>query len=63
MVFSELDDSKRSLPKEGQLLFVTGKVRFDEFAQRLSISAEDLMNLAEVRAARLRARRAYFNYR
>jgi DNA polymerase-3 subunit alpha len=57
MVFSELYDRKRALLKEDQLLFVVGKVRYDEFAQRLSISAEDLMDLTEARAraaARLR---------
>jgi DNA polymerase-3 subunit alpha len=57
MVFSELYDRKRALLKEDQLLFVTGKVRYDEFTQRLSISAEDLMDLTEARAsaaARLR---------
>ncbi len=50
MVFSELYDRKRALLKEDQLLFVVGKVRFDEFAQRLSISADELMDLAEARA-------------
>jgi DNA polymerase-3 subunit alpha len=50
MVFSELYDRKRALLKEDQLLFVAGKVRYDEFAQRLSISAEDLMDLTEARA-------------
>jgi DNA polymerase-3 subunit alpha len=57
MVFSELYDRKRALLKEDQLLFVVGKVRYDEFAQRLSISADDLLDLAEARAkaaARLR---------
>ena len=57
MVFSELYDRKRALLKEDQLLFVVGKVRYDEFAQRLSISADDLMDLTEARAraaARLR---------
>src|SRR4029453_18942497 len=51
MVFSELYDRKRALLKEDQLLFVTGKVRFDEFNQRLTISADDLMDLTESRAA------------
>src|SRR5499427_564190 len=57
MVFSELYDRKRALLKEDTLVFVTGKVRFDEFSQRFSISADDLMDLAEARAraeARLR---------
>jgi len=50
MVFSELYDRKRALLKEDQLLFVQGRVRYDEFAQRLSISADDLMDLTEARA-------------
>jgi len=57
MVFSELYDRKRALLKEDTLVFVTGKVRFDEFNQRHSISADDVMDLAEARAraeARLR---------
>ncbi|MEO8188172.1 MAG: OB-fold nucleic acid binding domain-containing protein, partial [Burkholderiaceae bacterium] len=57
MVFSELYDRKRALLKEDQLLFVIGRVRNDEFAQRLSVSADELMNLTEARAraaARLR---------
>ena len=57
MVFSELYDRKRALLKEDTLVFVTGKVRFDDFNQRYSISADDVMDLAEARAraeARLR---------
>ena len=57
MVFAELYDRKRALLKEDTLVFVTGRVRFDEFNQRLSISADDVMDLAEARAkaeARLR---------
>jgi DNA polymerase-3 subunit alpha len=50
MVFAELYDRKRALLKEDQLLFVLGRVRYDEFAQRLSISADDLMDLTEARA-------------
>jgi DNA polymerase III subunit alpha len=57
MIFSELYDRKRALLKEDTLVFVTGKVRFDEFNQRYTISADDVMDLAEARAraeARLR---------
>jgi DNA polymerase-3 subunit alpha len=57
MVFSELYDRKRALLKEDTLVFVTGKVRFDEFNQRHTISADEVMDLAEARAraeARLR---------
>ena len=55
MVFTELYDRKRALIKEDQLLFVTGRVRSDD--QRVSVSADELMDLAEARAraaARLR---------
>jgi DNA polymerase-3 subunit alpha len=50
MVFSELFDRKRALLKEDTLVFVLGRVRFDEFNQRLSVSADDVMDLAEARA-------------
>jgi DNA polymerase-3 subunit alpha len=50
MVFAELFDKKRALLKEDTLVFVSGRVRFDEFNQRLSISADDVMDLAEARA-------------
>jgi len=50
MVFSELYDRKRALLKEDELVFVNGRVRFDEFNQRLSISADDVMDLTEARA-------------
>ncbi len=49
-VFSELFDRRRSLLKEDQLVFVIGRARYDEFSQRLAISADDLMDLAEARA-------------
>src|SRR5262249_10487281 len=54
---SELYDRKRALLKEDTLVFVSGKIRFDEFNQRHSISADDVMDLGEARAraeARLR---------
>ena len=50
MVFAELFDRRRNLLKEDTLVFVTGRVRYDEFSQRLSISADDVMDLAEARA-------------
>ena len=49
-VFSELFDRRRALLKEDQLLFVIGRARYDEFSQRLAVSADDLMDLAEARA-------------
>ncbi|MFY8120962.1 MAG: DNA polymerase III subunit alpha [Burkholderiaceae bacterium] len=50
MVFAELFDRRRNLLKEDTLVFVTGRVRYDEFNQRLAISADDVMDLAEARA-------------
>ncbi len=49
-VFAELFDRRRAILKEDQLVFVTGRARFDEFAQRLALSADDVMDLAEARA-------------
>jgi len=56
-VFAELYDRKRALLREDTLVFVTGKARYDEFRERLGVSADDVMDLAEARAraaARLR---------
>ena len=50
MVFAELFDRRRPILKEDTLVFVNGRVRFDEFNQRLSVSADDVMDLAEARA-------------
>jgi len=50
-VFAELFDRRRAILKEDQLVFVTGRARFDEFSQRLAITADDVMDLAEARAA------------
>ncbi|HEY4039754.1 MAG TPA: DNA polymerase III subunit alpha, partial [Burkholderiaceae bacterium] len=50
-VFSELFERRRALLKEDVLLFVTGRARFDEFAQRLAVSADELMDLAQARSA------------
>jgi DNA polymerase-3 subunit alpha len=50
MVFAELFDRKRALLKEDTLVIVTGRVRYDEFNQRLSISADDVSDLTEARA-------------
>ena len=55
-VYAELYDRKRNLLREDTLVFVQGKVRFDEFRERLTITADDVMDLAEARsraAARL----------
>jgi DNA polymerase III subunit alpha len=56
-VFSELYDRKRALLREDTLVFVQGRVRYEEFRERLSVTADDVMDLAEARAraaARLR---------
>jgi len=56
-VFAELYDRKRQLLREDTLVFVLGKARYDEFRERLTVNADDLMDLAEARgraAARLR---------
>ncbi len=50
-VFGELFDRRRAILKEDQLVFVTGRARFDEFAQRLAVSADDIMDLAQARAS------------
>ncbi len=49
-VFAELYDRRRQILKEDQLVFVTGRARFDEFSQRLALTADDVMDLAEARA-------------
>ena len=48
-VFSELYERRRALLKEDALLFVTGRARFDEFSQRLAVTADELMDLAQAR--------------
>ena len=56
-VYSELYDRKRALLREDTLVFVQGKARYDEFRERLSVTADEVMDLAEARAraaARLR---------
>ncbi|MEF9943112.1 MAG: OB-fold nucleic acid binding domain-containing protein, partial [Burkholderiaceae bacterium] len=50
MIYSEVFDRRRALLKEDELVFVSGKVRFDEFSQRMSVSAEDVMDMATARA-------------
>jgi DNA polymerase-3 subunit alpha len=49
-VFAELFDRRRAVLKEDQLVFVTGRARFDEFSQRLALTADDVLDLAEARA-------------
>jgi DNA polymerase-3 subunit alpha len=49
-VFAELFDRRRAILKEDQLVFVNGRARFDEFSQRLALTADDVLDLAEARA-------------
>ena len=49
-VFAELFDRKRALLKEDTLVFVTGRVRSGDADQRLSVLADDVIDLAEARA-------------
>jgi len=49
-VFAELFDRRRAILKEDQLVFVTGRARFDEFSQRLALTADDVVDLADARA-------------
>ena len=49
-VFGEVLERRRAMLKEDALLFVAGRARFDEFAQRVSISADQVMDLAQARA-------------
>jgi DNA polymerase-3 subunit alpha len=56
-VYAELYDRKRALLREDTLVFVTGKLRYDEFRERLAVNVDDVLDLAEARAraaARLR---------
>jgi DNA polymerase-3 subunit alpha len=56
-VYAELYDRKRALLREDTLVFVLGKVRYEEFRERLKVVVDDVMDLAEARAraaARLR---------
>ncbi len=50
-VFSELFDRRRAILREDQLVFVTGRARFDEFSQRLAITADEILDLAQARSA------------
>jgi DNA polymerase-3 subunit alpha len=49
-IFAELYDRKRALLREDTLVFVLGKARYDEVRERLSINADEVMDLAEARA-------------
>ena len=54
VVFGELFHEKRAVIQEDQVVVVRGKVFHDEFSGGLRITADQLMDLAEVRAAHAR---------
>ena len=51
VVFGELFHEKRAVIQEDQVVALRGKVQNDEFSGGLRVTAEKLMDLAEVRAA------------
>ena len=61
VVFGELFHEKRAVIQEDQVVVVKGKVFNDEFSGGLRITADQIMDLAEVRAAHARLLRLYMN--
>jgi DNA polymerase-3 subunit alpha len=61
VVFGELFHEKRAVVQEDQVVIVRGRVFPDEFSGGLRIVAEQLMDLAEVRAAHARLLRLNIN--
>jgi DNA polymerase-3 subunit alpha len=61
VVFGELFHEKRAVIQEDQVVVVRGKVFNDDFSGGLRITAEQLMDLAEVRAAHARLLRLSIN--
>ena len=61
VVFGELFHEKRAVIQEDQVVVVKGKVFPDEFSGGLRITADQVMDLAEVRAAHARLLRLYMN--
>ena len=61
VVFGELFHEKRSVIQEDQVIVVKGRIVPDEFSGGLRITAEQLMDLAEVRAAHARLLRLCIN--
>ena len=61
VVFGELFHEKRAVVQEDQVIVVKGKIFPDEFSGGLRITAESLMDLAEVRAAHARLLRLSIN--
>jgi DNA polymerase-3 subunit alpha len=61
VVFGELFHEKRAVVQEDQVVIVRGRIFPDEFSGGLRIVAEQLMDLAEVRAAHARLLRLNIN--
>jgi DNA polymerase-3 subunit alpha len=61
VVFGELFHEKRSVVQEDQVIIVKGRIFPDEFSGGLRITADQLMDLAEVRAAHARLLRLCIN--
>jgi DNA polymerase-3 subunit alpha len=61
VVFGELFHEKRAVIQEDQVVVVRGKVFPDEFSGGLRITADQIMDLAEVRAAHARLLRLCIN--
>ena len=61
VVFGELFHEKRAVIQEDQVVVVKGRIVHDEFSGGLRITADQLMDLAEVRAAHARLLRLFIN--
>jgi len=61
VVFGELFHEKRAVIQEDQVVVIRGKVFNDEFSGGLRITADQVMDLAEVRAAHARLLRLCIN--
>ena len=61
VVFGELFQEKRAVIQEDQVVVVRGRIFPDEFSGGLRITADQLMDLAEVRAAHARLLRLSIN--
>jgi DNA polymerase-3 subunit alpha len=61
VVFGELFHERRAIIQEDQVVVVRGKIFNDEFSGGLRITADQILDLAEVRAAHARLLRLYMN--
>ncbi|APV51765.1 DNA polymerase III subunit alpha [Betaproteobacteria bacterium GR16-43] len=61
VVFGELFNEKRSVIQEDAVVALAGKVQNDEFSGGLRVTAEKLMDLAEVRSAHAKVLRLSIN--